>query len=69
MQILAPFFVQTQMINDVNIPLQFLTVASTQSVVSSSLRQLGHDRLPGELPVTTGCFKHDVQVRLINFFH
>ena len=38
MQILAPFFVRTQMINDVNIPLQFLTVASTESVVSSSLR-------------------------------
>ena len=60
LQILSPFFVQTQMVNDVTIPLQFLTVSSTQSVVTSSLRQLGHSRLPGELPSTTGTIKHDI---------
>lgn len=69
LQVLAPFFVRTQMINNVTIPLQFLTVASTESVVRSSLRQMGHERLPGELPITTGCFKHDIQVKLINFLY
>ena len=38
MQVLCPYFVATDMVSDVSIPLSFLTVASAESVVKSSLR-------------------------------
>ena len=66
-QILAPMFVATQMINSVLIFLKFLFVSSTTDVVCSSLRQLGHPVLPGELPITTGTANHDIVAKSLQF--
>ena len=43
--------------------------ATVQSVVTSSLTQLGQKRLPGELPITSGCLNHDWNNRVAGFLH
>ena len=66
-QLLCPGFIQTTMLTGVYAILSFLTVASVQSVVSSSLRQLGHKKLPGETIVTGGTFLHDIKLKVSEF--
>ena len=65
MQVLCPYFVATDMVSDVSIPLSFLTVASAESVVKSSLRQLGQKRGFGEPVYTGGTLSHDLLTKLL----
>jgi len=60
LQVLCPYFVDTDMVSDVSIPVSFFQVASPVSVVRSSLKQMGQARGPGELPFTSGTFMHDL---------
>ena len=63
-QILAPGFVATALIDGLDVPCSCLTVAQVQRVVRASLTQLGHWRLPGELPTTAGTFLHEISRRI-----
>jgi len=68
-QVLCPNFVDTGMLDGVPIPLASLQKASPSSVVAASLRQLGHTRLPGECPATSGTAMHEILNRNLRFIH
>ena len=69
MQVFCPNFVDTGMVQGVPVPFYSLQVASPSSVVSASIRQLGHKRLPGELPTTAGTALHEILNRSLRFIH